>query len=519
MKFPIILVLALAALRCGGGRPEAELKITNPEDAPAEAADLGKYVVDLRNNGKFFCSGVLVSEHKVLTAAHCFVREKPLSELRARVDGKDHRVLSFRTLADQDGKVSEDYFPNFDLALLEIENVEKSGGAFPKLMTMDELRSAQGQKALMAGYGVSSSSKVDLGSLRFGWARVKRVAAAGRFAGTLVVDVERSGPCMGDSGGPLFIQKGDAWFIAGLVHGVNWYTNPNFFGEDPCAFDEATYVVPGQYLNPEALAEHDAFELISIKGSGSQDVRSWVELCETAPLDREDLLVMKMITLRNRFKTCQETFRNLEARPISLDFGPSRVISSRSLSLLPGLDELKADFSRLTLMDKALPNTRLMSVLVGEQSQLDHILHVRGVKSLEIRQSSDQVLDYSLLSELDSLVQLRLNGLKMTSLPSFAKLDALEHLEISLNHLDKLDFLKGADHLAYLNASSNQIRDISGLAQTLALRTLILSNNQIEDINALKDLKNLELISLVNNRIDRKVCPRPEEQEGDICAF
>ncbi len=517
MKSFKYLVLGTVLAACGPSGSGSRLQVARPYDAPDDVKSLGDYVVSLENKGMEFCTGVLVAKDIVLTAAHCFLREKVLTDLRARTGSDHYAIRSLRTLADREGKVSDDYFPNYDVAILEIDPVDAPLEKFPKLMSGTEAQKFVGQDAWLAGYGMTASGAADMGSLRFGRAPIKRASGTGRYTGLLVVDsAAQSGPCAGDSGGPLFVKQDKDWLVAGLVHGVNWYANPSFFGEDPCAFEEATYVMPGSFIHPETLAREGRVQMID-PPQAAVDL-DWMDLCEVQPLTRDELPTFKILTLKFRFKSCAEIQQAFLQKPIALDFGTSPLRSVQILSRIP-ISSLKADLSQVETPGQALRYLENATATVSTQNQLNFILEAQGLKKLNLVQKESVDLDYGRLNQHTGLIDLRLNGMQITKLPHLAPLKKLRHLELSLNALENLDFLKGTESLEYLNVSSNRLASISGLVDSKQLSILILSNNRITDISTLKQLPAMQQLSLVNNPIPNKICPYFEEQEGDICAF
>lgn len=517
MKVLPILALGAGLAACGPTASPSQLQVARPLEVSEEEKALGAFVVSLENKGTEFCTGVLVAPTTVLTAAHCFLREKSLPDLRARIGSRDYEVRSLRTLADSDGKVSDDYLPNFDIAMVEIEDVRPSPATYPRLMSGPEASGVLNQDGLLAGYGMTGSGAGDMGTLRFGRARIKSASTSGRYTGLMVVDSAfQSGPCAGDSGGPLFVKQNEEWLIAGLVHGVNWYANPAFFGEDPCAFDEVTYTMPGVFIDAGKLADEGRVQ--QIDPPPSDPSHDWMDLCEKRVLAREDLLTFKLLTLKFRLKSCADLQQALSQKPVALDFGPSPLRSVQVLSRIP-VSTLKADLSHVEQPGQALRYLEDVTATVATQAQLDFILGAQGLKKLSLSPKEARVLDYTGLASSEELVDLRLNGMQISHLPDLAALKKLRHLELSLNSLENLDFLKGTASLHYLNVSSNRIENISALADSQKLTVLILSNNRISDISALKELPAVQQLSLVNNPIIRKICPYVEEQEGDICAF
>ena len=151
------------------------------------------------------CSGVLVRPNLVLTSAHCI--ENTIAEIR--VLGQVHRVTGCEK--DPGYKPLE---PQHDLGLCRLAvatsmSVDVSVDRGSSELTI-------GDAVVLAGYGQSSAFVHDTeASLRVVDTSIVRTAH-----GTIQVGTVDHTACMGDSGGPVFIERaGAALSVVGIIHG------------------------------------------------------------------------------------------------------------------------------------------------------------------------------------------------------------------------------------------------------------------------------------------------------------
>lgn len=218
--FALILLLSLAA--CGRGQK------LNLNDGAAIVhgsgvrMNNGLSIVALvmeNDEGQGLCTGTLLTEDTVLTAAHCVdhnvkkmvvvfgtrVRGTSVDHLRAA----DHAIQNPRWhQISQEGKG--------DLAIVHFKGGLPAGYQ-PVQLASHDLKLANGQAVMMAGYGVSNGLRNSgAGQLRstqsevLQWISKTEVASDGR----------KSSVCFGDSGGPAFVESHEGlvqWGVASSV--------------------------------------------------------------------------------------------------------------------------------------------------------------------------------------------------------------------------------------------------------------------------------------------------------------
>ena len=107
----------------------------------------------------------------------------------------------------------------YDLALLKFEGGLPEGFAAATVLS-DFNKIQKGTKILAAGFGVADAeSKNGIGRLRSTELQIDNPFF---HDNEVSVDQKESGTCEGDSGGPIFLQDGENYFLVGLTsHGIN----------------------------------------------------------------------------------------------------------------------------------------------------------------------------------------------------------------------------------------------------------------------------------------------------------
>lgn len=249
--FFLLLIFFLSA--CSASRQQ-----TNQNDqsvvAGQDAFAVGRYeksIVSIwypeKNSN---CTGTLIDEGLVLTAAHCdslqqpyicFSHESP-RELAHRKELAKYCVRAKGSLAHRfylDDMTADTQNVN-DLRLIQFDG-ELPADIQPMALPLKEMRLAPGQNVILSGHGLLNFSppiiprSLQIADLQF----------SSRFSETeLQFDpFEKRGACIGDSGGPVFIRRNGKPVLIGVVsRGAKPY------GEDTC-HDGFVATEVAHYLN------------------------------------------------------------------------------------------------------------------------------------------------------------------------------------------------------------------------------------------------------------------------------
>ena len=198
----------------GGGAPSTE--------------GMARSVVTIVGSRGNFCTGALIAQKLVLTAAHCV---PPGAEYKIVEYGADRQpsLQDVKSVAIHPGfnmQAMSGHRATADVALLQLAAVPR--GKTPAALGSPNVPINGGSRFTIAGIGVTVCGDGKSG----GTIRVAGLVATGR-PGTLQIRLvdpvgqgarEGLGACTGDSGAPVFEDKQSGPVVVGVV---SWSTGPN----------------------------------------------------------------------------------------------------------------------------------------------------------------------------------------------------------------------------------------------------------------------------------------------------
>lgn len=176
---------------------------------------LAQYTVGIETDGTI-CSGTLISEEIVLTAAHCIGESmKIVFGTNARdPDAPSRQVVSH--LAHESYQPESRRDQN-DIALMKFKGPVPSGFSKARFLPANDVVRDQ-DMLTVAGFGVLSVyPRAGSGVLRHTSLAVKNAAYA---TTEVLLTSNGTGACYGDSGGPAFVQQGSEYFLFGVANRV-----------------------------------------------------------------------------------------------------------------------------------------------------------------------------------------------------------------------------------------------------------------------------------------------------------
>lgn len=261
---PFLVLMTLLPVGCesdlAGTLPEPIVTrpIVNGETEEGFPA-VGALVIVVPDWGYFgsYCTGTLIDPYWVLTAGHCVTAQQggwPLipgivrfyvgNDARARggsggpSTGRMVQVEDFFPFPDYDpeGLVG---FDDVGLVLL----AEPITDVTPMPLNLRALGGADLDTPIRyVGFGVSNGRTQSGGGLK----RTTTLPLTWLTDETYLADMDGSGTCFGDSGGPGLLEEGDEWRVAGVVSAG---TSMSGGGADPCATGTGIYMRVDAYAS------------------------------------------------------------------------------------------------------------------------------------------------------------------------------------------------------------------------------------------------------------------------------
>lgn len=226
------------------GQVKTGAGIVNGYDVQAGAKEAASVVFIVEQSQGFTCTGTLISDKLVLTAAHCIGQKPEDTKIFFGVNpvGTDDAVSRDAVkFVAHDGYVSSGQSSN-DIALIRFDGGLPPGATAARLANPADLVGKLDLSVLVIGYGRADGHLAVDGKVAdtSGRLRAKTLKSKGLnpFALSITLLQKNGGTCFGDSGGPALVLNDKEAVVMGVASGV--YN----FGEDDesdPSFDECSY--------------------------------------------------------------------------------------------------------------------------------------------------------------------------------------------------------------------------------------------------------------------------------------
>lgn len=178
-------------------------------------------VMVIAPQGRGMCTGTIVAENAVLTAAHCLLDSGTYTVRTKNGDFKTTNVQAHGT-----GDVDD--VNDIGVLIFSSAITTNQDEIYPIAQTV-----AKGEAVAVVGYGCSSVEKrTGSGIKRAGTNRISEkdaylVLLTPKTSNNrgIIGDASQAGTCFGDSGGPLFRSNGGKLEIAGVTHAGGTYSS------------------------------------------------------------------------------------------------------------------------------------------------------------------------------------------------------------------------------------------------------------------------------------------------------
>jgi secreted trypsin-like serine protease len=176
-------------------------------------------LISENREGEALCTGSIVSDSVILTAAHCVEGSPRRIQI---IFGADIKKITDENIRLADTAISHpNWGRNLKSGRADLALVHFKGGLptryFPVTLADQATHLREGQDVTMIGYGVTSGER-EKGSGKLRQTTTQIIGQ--KSPSEIVTDGESSSVCFGDSGGPAFIKEGNEsiqWGVASAV--------------------------------------------------------------------------------------------------------------------------------------------------------------------------------------------------------------------------------------------------------------------------------------------------------------
>ncbi len=485
--------------------PKSVLRMVNGSTpTPDHPASWSAVALVDKSTSDHFCSGTIVAENLIVTAAHCVFDKRP-EEFRIMF-GKDTKSVDsvFRDAeAKETFKKFQKFESNFDIAWVRFKGGLPAGFRPIEIWHQPDLLQPR-TPLTIAGYGRTASQcefddpSCQGGKLLYVDTQTREFVNHGRLFNLIVIGPRKDhGPCFGDSGGPAYLQKDGRWYVVGDFMGWDRILVSEQI-DTICDTGEAIYNFVGDFVSwieetskqtlahNESLNPRQSAPILEFLTEEPQSFQGWCHYNNHQ--DPAWFTVQRLIRLTSDFRIqsgdpegAREVFENCEVAETWL----RKMIQAQPSLMIAGFDPANfIDSARLEDIRplKVLGDMGLEELTLTDHSILDlsPLAAIKSLKKLEI---------------IDNIVRNRqdLLGKASLAIASFPQLEVL-HLQNSGAMLD-FEGLRQLKNIYSLDLSYLEVNTLKGLDQ-LPLQELRLDSVKSEggiDLSLMENLQTLYL--------------------------
>lgn len=237
-----------------------------------------------------YCSGALVSEYIVVTAAHCVAdgSGNALRDIWVAPAGSDlskspqlYRVTAVFVPSGYKDSSSSAVTDN-DIAFITVKSsLGKTN--FARIASLSEARSFYGQSVVVAGYGRKGPLRPTSATPSFVQQRIidwiLPQFTYGNYAHIVATDTES--PCPGDSGGPMFKETPTGIALLGVIAGTNGCTSTTAREERLVGFLVSAFNSTHQLAKDVIAAAPKAPDGLKVSSSEVKVTIAWQDVADT----------------------------------------------------------------------------------------------------------------------------------------------------------------------------------------------------------------------------------------------
>ncbi|RYZ91229.1 MAG: trypsin-like serine protease [Proteobacteria bacterium] len=550
----VLLIFFSFCLSCRTTQSPSSVKIVNGTDATDDdwTTKSTVFITSFGAKGEMpgFCSGSLIGDKLIITAAHCLSQFK---DNRIFVHfGKDQadtkswvEVINYQ--AHPNYSVEDGSTRNFDIAWMRLKNRAPEGFHRVPLYRSLEIMQA-GKEVVIAGFGHDSTACLTTKCptiLRYAPMKVDHLLQSPRLPNVVVLrSEEHKNACNGDSGGPIYVEKNGIRYLAGVAMGFfSVYTGEELYSKTVCESSKINYGFPGAYLDWIESSSGEKFVFDDQENPRpaplppspppkdlSQNLQSLLEYS-----NYEDPLWKSCDSLLRQLKK-QLGLRGSKAHNLYFDMAYAaeqlqtlktvvlmKDVDLRPVGKLGSLESLSVYSSPATGYDAIATNVGLKSLValgsaasIGQSSReapvfntsvLNDLPFLENLTLMNLRINFEKTQWENLLRLKNLNLSRAVGGINISTVP-WRHFSNLYSLDISGNSLADISPIGFIPNLKILNASDNSIKTFEDIAKLKSLKVLSVNNNSITSLKGLENMEFLEFINASANPINEKACPK-----------